>query len=78
MQEFIDAAFYTRNVPTWERTLRLLIGIGLVGLGLWRGQPLMLVLSLASAVSLVATASTGFCPACYLFGRRVLSRRSGA
>lgn len=76
LKRFVDAAFYTRNTPGWERVLRTLISASLiVPVVLGRVQPLVGGLLIASAVGLLATASTGFCPACYLAGRRMLARR---
>jgi hypothetical protein len=79
LQRFIDAAFYTRNTPGWERALRFLLAAGMVAWALLGGvQPLMASLLLGSAVMTLATVTTGFCPACYLAGRKILSRREKA
>ena len=79
LKRFFDAAFYTRNTPGWERALRLLLAGGLVAYALLGGvQPLMASLLIGNAVVLLVTASTGFCPACYFAGRRVLTRRDRA
>ena len=76
---FIDAAFYTRNTPGWERALRVLLAAGLTARALLGGGgPVAVGLLLATAVTLLATASTGFCPMCYFAGRRSLARRSKA
>lgn len=79
LQRFFDAAFYTRNTPGWERALRLVLAAGLVAYALLAGvQPLMASLLIGNAVFVLATATTGFCPACYFAGRRILSRRGQA
>ncbi len=65
-----------RNLPTWERGLR--IGSGLaVGAAVATGMtPAGLVtwLALATAATLVLTAFVGFCPACAMVGRRYLDQ----
>ena len=71
--------YFKRNLPVWERGLRLLAAglLGALGLGLgglfsgWLGW-----LMVASAASLGLTAFVGFCPACAMLGRRSLGPRS--
>lgn len=67
--------FLKRNLPTWERALRIATGVGLVaatagghtaGIGTY--------LAWASAATLVLTAFVGFCPACAMVGRRHLEK----
>jgi hypothetical protein len=63
-----------RNLPGWERGLRIASGVavggavavGLVPVGLFTW------LALATAATLVSTAFVGFCPACAMVGRRYL------
>ena len=79
VKRFLDAAFYTRNTPGWERLLRLLLAGGAVTYALAGGAaPRVSALLIGNALLLLATATTGFCPACYLVGRRVLWRREQA
>jgi hypothetical protein len=76
LKRFFDAAFYTRNTPGWERVLRFALAAGLVVWALRPGVHLLMASFLVgNAVFLLATVSTGFCPACYFAGRRILSRR---
>lgn len=71
--------YFKRNLPVWERGLRLLAAglLGALGLGLgglfsgWLGW-----LMVASAATLGLTALVGFCPACAMLGRRTLGPRS--
>ena len=64
--------FYVKNVPNWERVLRLLAGIGLVVASLmllgsdWRGWAVGL-----SGAGLVVSSLLGFCPACAMVGRKL-------
>jgi hypothetical protein len=79
LKNFVDAAFYTRNTPVWERVLRFVLAGGLVATAVLGGvQPLMASFLVGNAVFLLATVTTGFCPACYFAGRRILSRRGPA
>lgn len=61
-----------RNLPTWERLLRLLAScaLGIAGWA-WISAGPLFWLSMATAVTLAASALAGFCPACALFGRRL-------
>lgn len=63
--------FYTKNLPMWERLLRILGGIGAIAYG-WLEAPSTTVLVIASAtgVTLILTSLFGFCPACAMVGRR--------
>ena len=63
--------FYVKNVPTWERLLRVIAGLaaavwGVLALGgLWGA-----VLAL-SAAGIVLSGLFGFCPACAMVGRKL-------
>ena len=68
---FLRAAFFVKNVPGWERALRLVAALALV---------LFALVSLASpwswvvasgAASFALTGLVGFCPMCALAGRRL-------
>jgi hypothetical protein len=68
---------YRKNLPTWERWGRGLIGAGLVMLGVtaqW-GTLAGWALAGSGAITLVS-GFVGFCPMCALVGRR-LQARSG-
>ncbi len=76
LKRFVDAAFYTRNTPGWERLLRAVFAATLLFPAVTSRVGLLAAgVLVASAVGLLATASTGFCPACYFAGRRMLARR---
>ncbi len=61
---------YQKNLPQWERWLRIAIGFALVGYGLF-GTPSVLVtgIALLSAAVVIITGFIGFCPACAMVGR---------
>jgi len=63
--------FYVKNVPTWERALRVIVGLAVVAWsvlalgGMW-GTVLAL-----SAAGIVLSGLFGFCPACAMVGRKL-------
>ena len=61
---------YRKNLPNWERWLRVIAGMTLVIYGLL-GAPsgLIAALALVSAVVVLVTGFVGYCPACALAGR---------
>ncbi len=67
--------FLKRNLPTWERVLRVLSGAA-IGAAVYAGLSTGVVtwLAVGTAATLVLTAFVGFCPACAMVGRRYLER----
>jgi hypothetical protein len=67
--------FVKRNLPTWERALRIRGGVA-VGAAVAGGLTTGIVtwMALATAAILVLTAFVGFCPACAMVGRRYLDQ----
>lgn len=62
--------YLKRNLPRWERALRLCLGL-LVALAVFYA-PLsgtLAMLGWVTAATLAGTAIWGFCPACAMFGR---------
>jgi hypothetical protein len=68
--------FYVKNVPNWERVLRVIAGgaASVAGFKLLGGTAGTLVT--LSAAGIVASGLVGFCPACALVGRR-LDKKAG-
>lgn len=65
--------FYKKNLPGWERALRVVAGVGMVACGLFGGLP-GAVIGYAIAGTGVVTLLTGFvgfCPMCAMVGRRL-------
>jgi len=63
--------FYIKNVPVWERTVRVLLSIAV---GVWGYQAFPGALGIGIVVSAVFFSLTGFfgfCPACAMVGRRL-------
>ncbi|MCX7205390.1 MAG: DUF2892 domain-containing protein [Proteobacteria bacterium] len=67
--------FIKRNLPLWERVLRVAVGLGIVW-AVWAGLTVGIVswIAGATAATMVFTAFVGFCPACALVGRRYLEK----
>lgn len=63
--------FYVKNVPGWERVLRVVLGLMAVLAGLQLVGGLWGVLLAASAAGIVASGLFGFCPMCAMVGRRL-------
>ncbi len=67
----LKAAFYVKNVPGWERLLRIALAVA-SALVAWALLPAPWSwLTAASAAGFGATGLFGFCPACALAGRRL-------
>jgi Protein of unknown function (DUF2892) len=64
-------ALYVKNVPTWERALRIAVAAAVIVYamlalsGVWR--PVVA----AGAAGFALTGLLGFCPACAMVGRRL-------
>lgn len=68
--------FLKRNLPTWERAVRIAMGAA-IGWAVYSGFTAGRVitwLAMATAATLVLTAFVGFCPACAMVGRRTLDK----
>jgi Protein of unknown function (DUF2892) len=64
--------FYKKNLPTWERTLRVLAGIAMLACGLIGLQGMLIgYLVAASGVVTMLTGFFGFCPMCAMVGRKL-------
>ena len=66
--------FYRKNLPGWERTMRVVGGVAMVGCGLLglQGMPLGYLVAATGAVA-IATGFVGFCPMCAMVGRKLPS-----
>ena len=66
---------YVKNVPRWERAVRVALSLAVIALGVAiRGKPGAVAL-IAGGVGLLVTGFLGFCPACALVGRRLDKQR---
>jgi hypothetical protein len=65
---------FVKNIPAWERALRVFTGAAILAFGLYRYPASMMGYALAATgVFAALTGFVGFCPACWLVGRRLKS-----
>lgn len=63
--------FYVKNVPNWERILRIVMGLMALGYAAMNwGSPLAVGAGVMGAV-LSMTGLFGFCPMCAMVGRKL-------
>jgi hypothetical protein len=71
---FLRASFYAKNLPAWERSLRVLLAVAVALLaGALLPAPGRWVAA-AAALVFGVTGVVGFCPMCALAGRRLANR----
>lgn len=64
--------FYVKNVPTWERVLRLLMGMAALAFaGMNWGVSSLGVGAGVVGAMLAMTGLMGFCPMCAMVGRKL-------
>ncbi len=63
--------FYVKNVPTWERVLRVVAGLAAVAWGVAALGGLWGTVLALSAAGIVLSGLFGFCPACAMVGRKL-------
>lgn len=62
---------YVKNVPTWERVLRVVLGLMALGFtAMSWGSPMAMGAGMVGAM-LSLTGLVGFCPMCALLGRKL-------
>ena len=63
---------YRKNLPGWERALRVLAGSLMIACGLFglKGMPVGYVIACAGVITLM-TGFVGYCPACAVAGRKL-------
>lgn len=77
MRDFFRVAVFSRNVPAPERVLRAGMALALAALPFLRPISPWLAISIWGTATVVAfTGFLGFCPACYLAGRTLPSRKA--
>jgi hypothetical protein len=70
--------FYRKNVPGWERLVRVVAGIAMIVCGMlaFPGTPIGYLIACAGVVTLI-TGFVGYCPACAVAGRKTTSSSPG-
>lgn len=68
--------FYVKNLPNWERTLRIAAAIGLAIFAYvqW-GNSRMGVGAAVIGAALVMTGLMGYCPMCAMVGRKLIKTK---
>ncbi|XLZ68799.1 DUF2892 domain-containing protein [Massilia sp. SR12] len=61
--------FYVKNLPTWERVLRVMAGLAVAAWGLLSLGGLWGTVLALSAAGMLLSGLFGFCPACAMVGR---------
>ena len=67
----LKAAFFVKNLPNWERVLRIVVAAAAVLLALLALPAPRNWMLACVAAGFGATGLIGFCPACALVGRRL-------
>jgi len=63
--------FYSKNLPAWERIVRVVLGTAVLSCGVvWISRSALAYLFMASGIVTMLTGFFGFCPMCSLAGRR--------
>jgi hypothetical protein len=64
--------FYRKNLPGWERTIRVIAGLALIAWGLlaFPAAPLGCAIAAGGATAIL-TGFFGFCPMCAMVGRKL-------
>ncbi|WP_114972862.1 YgaP family membrane protein [Rhodoferax ferrireducens] len=65
------SALYVKNLPAWERLLRVLMGLAVAGFAVYTLAGLAGWLVAAGALGMAVSGLVGFCPMCALVGRRL-------
>lgn len=68
--------FYRKNLPGWERFVRVAAGIAIIACGMLgpglQGAPIGYLIACSGVVTLV-TGFVGYCPACAIAGRKAIT-----
>ena len=68
----LKTMFYIKNVPVWERILRVALGVALTLYVIIAGPAMLIsIIALSTAVFVVVTGFVGWCPMCALVGRKI-------
>jgi hypothetical protein len=67
--------FYVKNVPTWERIVRVIAGLAAIVAGYSLVGGMWGTLIAASAAGIVGSGLFGFCPMCAMVGRRLEQKK---
>ncbi len=66
--------WYVKNVPNWERVLRVVLGLVVSGFALLQLGGVWGTVVALSAAGIVVSGLFGFCPACAMVGRKLTAK----
>jgi hypothetical protein len=67
--------WYVKNVPSWERVARLVVGLAMLTYGVVKLNVVPLGWLVAvSGVLFALTGTVGFCPMCAMVGRKIAAK----
>jgi hypothetical protein len=68
--------YLKRNVPVWERGLRVVAGLAVAGLAFaFAPSALRMWGGVAAGLTLAVTGLVGYCPMCAMVGRKAVEAR---
>lgn len=67
--------FYVKNLPNWERVLRIAAAIGLVIFAYFNWGDRLSVGGAIVGAALVMTGLMGYCPMCAMVGRKLIKQK---
>ncbi|WP_420996822.1 YgaP family membrane protein [Cupriavidus sp. 30B13] len=70
--------FYVKNVPGWERVVRVIAGLVVAGFALFSPGGVAGIAIAVAAAGIVVSGLVGFCPACALAGRKLARQAAQA
>lgn len=74
MSNLYGTAIYPKNIPTIERVARAVAALAVItGALFWIADARLRWAAIASGAMFALTSAFGFCPACYLAGRKIAS-----
>jgi hypothetical protein len=66
---------YAKNVPGWERVLRIIVGLAVVAFSILTFKGVVGIVIALAAAGIVISGLVGFCPACAMVGRRLAKQQ---
>lgn len=63
--------FYVKNVPTWERVLRVIAGLAVAAWSVQALDGVWATVSILAAAGIVLSGLFGYCVACAMVGRKL-------
>ncbi|PTB19412.1 DUF2892 domain-containing protein [Trinickia symbiotica] len=67
--------FYVKNVPGWERVVRIILGAVGAALSVLFLKGVLGIVGALAAAGVTISGLVGFCPACAMVGRRLAKQQ---